>query len=85
MGRIIQDGSRGKVNIFEGDRISDIVKAIKIRRLKWMGHLVRMQDLDPSRKLTFLKPGSTRRVGESKMRWFESVEEYLKKMGVRNL
>jgi hypothetical protein len=32
----------------------DIVKVIKIGRLMWMGHLFRMQELDPCRKLTFL-------------------------------
>jgi len=36
-----------------GDRIGDIVKVIKIRRHKWMGHLFRMQELDPSTNLSF--------------------------------
>ena len=53
-GRIIQDGPGGKVNILGGDRIGDIVKVIKIRRLKWMGHLFRMQELDSSINLSFL-------------------------------
>jgi hypothetical protein len=37
----------------------DIVKTMKIGRLRWLGHLFRMQKLDPCRKLTLLKPEDT--------------------------
>ena len=37
-----------------------------------------MQELDPCRKLTVLKPEGTRRVGEPKLKWLESVERELK-------
>ena len=43
-----------------------------------------MKELDPRRKLTVLKPEGTRRVGNPKLRWLESGEEDLKKMGKRN-
>ena len=43
----------------------------------------RVQELDPCRKLTLLKPGGTRRIGKPKLRWLESVEEDVKKMGVK--
>jgi hypothetical protein len=49
----------------------------------WLGHLFRMQELDPFRKLTVLKPEGNR-VGKPKLRWLESVEKVLKNMGVRN-
>ena len=57
---------------------------IKIGRLKWLEHLFRIQETDPCRKLTLLKPEDTRLVGKPKLRWFESGEEDLKNMGVRN-
>jgi len=60
----------------------DIVKVIKVGRLKWLGQLCRMQELEPCRKLTLLKAESTRRVGKPKLRWLQSAEEDLKKMGV---
>ena len=41
----------------------DIVKVIKIGRLRWLGHLFRMQKLDPCRKLTLLKPEGAGLVG----------------------
>jgi hypothetical protein len=44
-----------------------------------------MQEVDPCRKLMLLKPESTRRVGKLMPRWFQSVEEDLKKMGVKYL
>jgi hypothetical protein len=62
----------------------DIVKMLKIGRLRWLGHLFRMQELDPCRKLTVLKPEGTRRVRKLKLRWTESVKEDLKKMDLRN-
>jgi hypothetical protein len=37
-----------------------------------------MQELDPCRKLTLLKPEGTRHVGKPKMRWLESAEEDIK-------
>ena len=43
-----------------------------------------MQELDPCIKLAFLKPEGSRRLGITKVRWLETVEGELKKMGVRN-
>jgi len=37
----------------------DIVKVIKIGRMRWLGQLVRTQKLDPCQKLTLLKPEGT--------------------------
>lgn len=62
----------------------DIVKVIKTGRLRWVGHVFRMQELDPHRKLTLLKPEGTWHVGKSRLRWFESVGEDLKNTGIRN-
>jgi hypothetical protein len=58
---------------------------IKVGRLRWLGHLFIMQELDPCRKLTQLKPEGTRSVGKPKLRWFESVEGGLKNMDLRKL
>jgi len=68
----------------------DIVKVIKIGRLRWLGHFFRwlghffrMRELDSCRKLTVHKLEGIRRVGKPELRWLESVEEDLKKMIVR--
>jgi len=60
-----------------------MVKVIKIGRLRWLGQLFRMQELDPCRKLTVLKPEGTRSLRKPKSRWLGSVED-LKNMGMRN-
>ena len=49
-----------------------------------LGHLFRMQGLDPCRKLTLLKLEGTRRLGNLKLRWLELVEEDLKNVDVMN-
>jgi hypothetical protein len=46
----------------------DVVKVVKIRRLRWLGYLIRMQELDPCRKLTLFKPGGTRCAGKPQLR-----------------
>ena len=51
--------------------------------MRWMGQLVRMQELNPCRKLALLEPGGTRSVGKPKLRWFESVQEELNKIDWR--
>jgi hypothetical protein len=63
---------------------SDIVRVIKIGRLRWLGHLFRIQELDPCRKLTLYKPEHTRCVRKRRRRWLESIETGLKKMGIKN-
>jgi hypothetical protein len=62
----------------------DTVRVIKMGRLRWLGHLFRLQELDPCRKLTLHKPEGTGRVGKPRARWLESVETDLKKMDVKN-
>jgi hypothetical protein len=57
---------------------------IKIGRLRWLGHLFRMQELDPCRKITLHKPEGKQRVGKPRIRWRESVETDLRKMNVKN-
>ena len=44
----------------------DIDKVIKTGRLRWLGHIFRMRDLDPSRRLTVLKAKGMRRAGKVK-------------------
>jgi hypothetical protein len=46
---------------------------IKIARLKWLGHIVRMEDNAPCKKITFSQPE-----GRPKLRWLDSVLKDLK-------
>ena len=63
-------------------RKPNIVTTIKVRRLKWVGHVVRIAD-DWEVKKSFLgKPGGRRGVGRPKLRWTNSLENVLKLVDV---
>jgi len=49
---------------------ADIVRAIKAQRIKWLGHIQRMDQARP--------------VGRPRQRWKEDVKEDLKKLRIRN-
>ena len=63
-------------NLIEG---ADIVRFIKAQRIKWLGHIQRMDRARPTGKLLDWKPMGTRPVGRPRQRWQENVMEDLKK------
>ena len=63
-------------NLIEG---ADIVRFIKAQRIKWLGHIQRMDQARPTRKLLDWKLMGTRPVGKPRQRWQEDVMEDLKK------
>jgi hypothetical protein len=68
-------------NLIEG---ADIVRFIKAQRIKWLGHIQRMDQARPTRKLLDWKPMGTRPVGKPRQRWQEDVMEDLKELKVKN-
>ena len=62
---------------------TDIVKTIKISKLRWLGHLYREKEMDPCRKVTLNKIDGKRKVGWPNIRWMDSVEQDLKILGVQ--
>jgi len=64
------------VKLTEG---ADIVRFIRARRIKWLGHIQRMAQARPARKLLYWKSVGTRPVGRPRQRWQEDVMEDLKK------
>jgi hypothetical protein len=63
---------------------ADIVRFIKARRIKWLGHIQRMDQARPARKLLDWRRMGTRPVGRPRQRWKEGVLEDLKKLKVKN-
>jgi hypothetical protein len=59
----------------------DIIKEVKVRRVRWLGHLFRGNESNPCRKLTFTTAEGTRRVGRPPKRWLECAEEDLRSIG----
>jgi len=63
---------------------ADIVRFIKAQRIKWLGHIQRMDHARPARKLLDWTPMGIRPIGRPRQRWQEDVMEDLKKLEVKN-
>jgi hypothetical protein len=63
---------------------TDLVTSIGITRLRWAGHIVRMQDNLSCKKITLDKPEGRRRVGRPILRWMDGVTKDAERLGVRN-
>ena len=68
-------------NLTEG---ADIVRFIKAQRIKWLGHIQRIDQAKPNRKLLHWKPMGTRPVERPRQRWQDNVMEDLKKLKIKN-
>jgi hypothetical protein len=75
---------RNNVEIDELIECADIVRFIKAQRIKWLGHIQRIDQARPTRKLLDWKPMGTRPVGRPRQRWQEDVMEDLKKLKFKN-
>ena len=60
----------------------DRVKFIKSQRLRWAGHVMRMEKTRTTRKITEWTPYKARPVGRHRLRWMDQVEEDLKRMRI---
>ena len=63
---------------------ADIVRFIQAQRIKWLGHIQRMNQTRPTGKLLDWKPMGTRPVRRPRQRWQEDVMEDLKNVKVKN-
>jgi hypothetical protein len=68
-------------NLTEG---ADIARFIKAQRIKWLGHIQRMDQAKPTGKLLDWGPMGTGPVGTPRQRWQEDVMGDLKKLKVEN-
>ena len=63
----------------------DVVKRIKIQRVRWLGHVLRMDSSNPVRKVFESEPGGgSRRQGWHRQCWAKQVDENLTTLGIRN-
>ena len=55
----------------------DIVMVIKIRRLEWLGHVIRMNETRSVKKIFEGKLEGRRSKGRPRLRWINDVEDEL--------
>jgi hypothetical protein len=60
-----------------------IVNVIKIQRLEWLGHMVRMNENRSVKKIFGGKLKGRRSRGIPNLRWINDVEDDLRKLGVK--
>jgi hypothetical protein len=60
------------------------IKFIKSQRLRWVAHVMRMENTRNARRITEWKPYKTRTAGRPRLRWMDQVEEDLRKMKIVN-
>ena len=58
----------------------NIVRFIKSQRLRWAAHVIRMDKTRTITKLNEWVPSLTRPLGKPRLRWFDQVEEDLRKI-----
>ena len=63
---------------------SDIANYIKVKRLGWAGHLMRMSNEKTLKKIFNTQPDGTRSVGRPKLRWENGVDQDTRILGVKN-
>jgi hypothetical protein len=84
-GTIKGDSSRVRMNkeikyILQG---ADIVKFIKSSRIRWYGHVERMQNQRTPKQIAAATIEGTRKIGRPRKRWNNEVEEDLNIMGIK--
>ncbi|XP_060665561.1 uncharacterized protein LOC132797804 [Drosophila nasuta] len=62
----------------------DVANRVKSQRLRWLGHVARMDEDAPARKVFDAVIVGTRRRGRPRMRWQDQVMENLSTLGVTN-
>jgi hypothetical protein len=62
----------------------NIVNVINSSTLRWVGHVVRMDDSELPENILWTNPGGQRERGRPKSRWIDGVVEDARELGCRN-
>ena len=62
---------------------TNIISDIKTRRLEWLGHVVRMEDLRLPKKILNTKLDKKRKIDRPKLRRFDGVQTDIRTLGIK--
>jgi hypothetical protein len=62
-------------------RKKDIVRFVKARKIRWVGHVERMEDSRTAKRVMREKIYTRRKRGRPKVRWLDDVQKDLREMG----
>lgn len=74
---------RSNLEVQNAYKSADIVTEIKVRRLEWLKHVIRMEDTGIPEMLLSSKPEGRRGVGRPKLRWLGDAEAVMKTVDVK--
>ena len=63
---------------------SDIITYIKINRLRWAGHVIRLEEQNPARRFFAAVAEGRRQKGRPKLRWEDGVTGDVKELRERH-
>ena len=63
-------------------RSPNVVRVIKSRRLRWAGHVARMEEVRSAFKILTGTSTGKRRLGRLRRRWEDNIRMYLEEMGI---
>ena len=75
---------RTNLEIYRCFKEPDVIKTIAIQRIKWAGHVIRMDDSSTTKKIFLAKPITTRVRGRPKLRWIDCIEKDFEILKVNN-
>jgi hypothetical protein len=68
--------------LYDLHKNDDIVTFIKLGRLRWAGHVIRMEGDRPAKRILISNPGGARGRGRSKIRWDDGMDDDSKAIGL---
>ncbi|GFU01097.1 uncharacterized protein TNCV_1817011 [Trichonephila clavipes] len=70
---------------YQSYKESDVVNFIKIQRIKWAGHVVRMDEDRTTENVFNVQPNGTRRMGKPNLRHIDGLEKVVLVLRTINL
>ena len=62
--------------------VNDLEKHLRLKRLRWFGHIVRREEKVEIKKILELKIAGQRKRGRRVKRWIDVIEEDMRKRGI---